>query len=90
MGISKDKKPKKSTIVPATSSSNSDSQSSGLTTNKNSNIDDLCLKKRLMSLGSEVVLQRPRSKVTKQRRKINEEEQAAYLLMALSCGSVFA
>ncbi|KAK1408374.1 hypothetical protein QVD17_40097 [Tagetes erecta] len=86
MGMSKeDKKPKKTAVMTA---SGGDSQSSDLTS---SNIDDgFCLKKRLMALGSEVVLQRPRSRVTKKRRKIGEEEQAAILLMALSCGSFFA
>ncbi|KAJ9555175.1 hypothetical protein OSB04_009789 [Centaurea solstitialis] len=95
LGISKDdKKPKKTMI---TSTSGGDSQTSGLTTihkSKSSSsskmMGDFCLKKRLMGLGSEVVLQRPRSRVTKQRRKLGEEEQAAILLMALSCGSVFA
>ncbi|KAK9292249.1 hypothetical protein L1049_020213 [Liquidambar formosana] len=51
------------------------------------------LKMGLMALGKEVVLlQRQRSStVRRQRRKMmGEEEQAAVLLMALSCGSVFA
>ncbi|KAJ9681802.1 hypothetical protein PVL29_017938 [Vitis rotundifolia] len=48
------------------------------------------LKKSLMALGNEVMMQRQRSSVKKQRRKLGEEEQAAVLLMALSCGSVFA
>ncbi|KAI7749742.1 hypothetical protein M8C21_015597 [Ambrosia artemisiifolia] len=77
-----DKKPKK-TI----NAFGSDSQTSDLTTNKNST---MCLKKRLLAFRSEVVLQRPRSRVTKKRRMVGEEEQAAILLMALSCGSVFA
>uniref|UniRef100_A0A5B7BWJ2 Putative GATA transcription factor 15-like n=1 Tax=Davidia involucrata TaxID=16924 RepID=A0A5B7BWJ2_DAVIN len=45
------------------------------------------LKLRLMVLGREMALQtsgKPR------RRKLGEEEQAAILLMALSCGSVYA
>uniref|UniRef100_A0A5B6YLE6 Putative GATA transcription factor 16 n=1 Tax=Davidia involucrata TaxID=16924 RepID=A0A5B6YLE6_DAVIN len=46
------------------------------------------LKRKLLALGREVVLQR--SAVGKQRRKLGEEEQAAVLLMALSCGSVYA
>lgn len=41
------------------------------------------LKKSLMALGNEVMMQR-------QRMKLGEEEEAAVLLMALSCGSVFA
>ncbi|KAI3706862.1 hypothetical protein L6452_24888 [Arctium lappa] len=95
MGISKDDKKTKKSMAGGTSTSGGDSQTSGLTTikssNSNRNMGDFCLKRRLMALGTEVVLQRPRSRVTKQRRrKIGEEEQAAILLMALSCGSVFA
>ncbi|XP_010268075.1 PREDICTED: GATA transcription factor 16-like [Nelumbo nucifera] len=41
----------------------------------------------LLALGREVLLQR--SMIAKQ-RKLGEEEQAAVLLMALSCGSVYA
>ncbi|KAG8370622.1 hypothetical protein BUALT_Bualt13G0002500 [Buddleja alternifolia] len=41
------------------------------------------LKTRFMALGSEIVLQRSL-------RKLREEEQAAILLMALSCGSLYA
>ncbi|XP_021282291.1 GATA transcription factor 15-like [Herrania umbratica] len=57
------------------------------------------VKMRLYALGSEVLLQRSSSSllsgvVKKQRcqrrRKLGEEEQAAFSLMALSCGSVFA
>lgn len=61
-------------------------------TNTPNNDDKMvdCLKRKLVALGSEVVFQRPRSTISKQRRKISEEEQAAMLLMALSCGSVFA
>ncbi|XP_076957858.1 GATA transcription factor 15-like [Bidens hawaiensis] len=80
-----DKKPKK-TATFAASVSGGDSEASGLITSKS---NSMCLKKRLMALGSEVVLQRPRSRMTK-KRKVGEEEQAAMLLMALSCGSVFA
>ncbi|XP_057485726.1 GATA transcription factor 16-like isoform X2 [Actinidia eriantha] len=46
------------------------------------------LRRKLLALGKEVVVQR--SMVEKLRRKLGEEEQAAVLLMALSCGSVFA
>ncbi|KAJ6928626.1 GATA transcription factor 16-like [Populus alba x Populus x berolinensis] len=49
------------------------------------------LRMSLMVLGEEMMLQRP-SIVKKQRcqrkRKLREEEQAAFSLMALSCGSV--
>ncbi|XP_057776646.1 GATA transcription factor 15-like [Salvia miltiorrhiza] len=44
------------------------------------------LKMRFMSFGSEVLLQRSRKLMS----KLREEEQAAILLMALSCGSVSA
>ncbi|XP_044498572.1 GATA transcription factor 16-like [Mangifera indica] len=46
------------------------------------------LKQRLSALGREVLMQR--STVEKQQKKLGEEEQAAVLLMALSCGSVYA
>ncbi|XP_042516854.1 GATA transcription factor 16-like [Macadamia integrifolia] len=45
------------------------------------------LKLRILELGREVFLDR--STMEKQ-RKLGEEEQAAVLLMALSCGSVYA
>ncbi|KAL3829346.1 hypothetical protein ACJIZ3_018148 [Penstemon smallii] len=81
LGITKEeKKTKKSTY-----SSNSSTSSSGDSTSK---IGD-SLKKRLWAFGRDVALQRPRSNTT-QRRKLGEEEQAAFLLMALSCGSVHA
>ncbi|XP_052204369.1 GATA transcription factor 16-like [Diospyros lotus] len=48
------------------------------------------LRERLVALGNEMVkLQRQRSPMKRQ-RKLGEEEQAAFLLMSLSCGSVFA
>ncbi|GJR33361.1 GATA transcription factor 16-like protein [Tanacetum coccineum] len=82
LGVSKeDKKPKK---ITATTSG--DSQSSGLTTTSKSDyMGDLCLKKRIMALGTEVVLQRPRSKITK-RRKPSVEEQAAYFRSLVQWG----
>ncbi|GAB2217813.1 hypothetical protein Droror1_Dr00001025 [Drosera rotundifolia] len=47
------------------------------------------LNQRLLALGRKVLTQR--SKMDKQRRKLGEEEQAAVLLMAISCGgSVYA
>lgn len=46
------------------------------------------LHQRLLALGRQVLMQRP--KMNKQRRKLGEEEQAAVLLMALSYGSVYA
>lgn len=59
-------------------------------------------KMRLLVLGKEMMLQRPSSSSTppfavvkkkqrcQRRRKLKEEEQAAFSLMALSCGFVFA
>ncbi|XP_011100810.1 GATA transcription factor 15-like [Sesamum indicum] len=93
MGVAKEeKKTKKSTSGKNTShhqsnssSSNSSSSSSGDSTGK---IGD-SFKKKLWAFGRDVALQRPRSNTTR-RRKLGEEEQAAFLLMALSCGSVYA
>ncbi|OMP10966.1 Zinc finger, GATA-type [Corchorus olitorius] len=59
------------------------------------------VKLRIFALGSEVLLQRSSSAEAalsgvakkqrcQRRRKLGEEEQAAFSLMALSCGSVFA
>lgn len=52
------------------------------------------MKMKLMALGEEVLLQRSNSVAKKQRcqrrRKLGEVEQAAFCLMALSCGFVFA
>ncbi|KAE9451823.1 hypothetical protein C3L33_16276, partial [Rhododendron williamsianum] len=45
-------------------------------------------KRKLLALGKEAMWRR--STVEKLRRKLGEEEQAAVLLMALSCGSVYA
>ncbi|KAF6173628.1 hypothetical protein GIB67_022987 [Kingdonia uniflora] len=50
---------------------------------RNSNM----LKLRLLAFGREVLMKR--SEMEKQ-RKLGEEEEAAVLLMALSCGSVYA
>ncbi|XP_076881365.1 GATA transcription factor 15-like [Bidens hawaiensis] len=94
LGMTKEEKKAKKAAAKAAAAattSGGDSQNSspnsGLTTG---NTDSFCLKKRLMALGSDVVLQRPRSRITKRRRRLGEVEQAAFLLMALSCGSVFA
>lgn len=92
MGLNKeDKKSKKITSPNVTTTSNSNnSQSDGSSTSDGENKLGNSLKRKLVALGREVVFQRPRSTLTKQRRKLGEEEQAAMLLMALSCGSVFA
>lgn len=69
------------------------SSSSNSEDSKNSNfvknIVSSSLKKKLLPFGKEeVVMQRPRSRST-QKRKLGEVEQAAFLLMALSCGSFY-
>ncbi|XP_073135121.1 GATA transcription factor 15-like [Henckelia pumila] len=68
------KKPKKSKNIQNGSSSSSKI--------------NLSLKNKLWELDRDLVLQRPRSNIN-QRRKLGEEEQAAFLLMALSCSSVY-
>ncbi|XP_058212583.1 GATA transcription factor 15-like [Rhododendron vialii] len=47
-------------------------------------------KRKMMALGREVVWQRSAAAKLRRHRKLGEEEQAAVLLMALSCGSVYA
>lgn len=90
MGLNKeDKKSKKNTNTPSVNTSNSQSDGSSNSGINGNKLGD-SLKRKLVALGREVVLQRPRSTMSKQRRKLGEEEQAAMLLMALSCGSVFA
>ncbi|XP_073054516.1 GATA transcription factor 16-like [Primulina eburnea] len=86
MGVAKEeKKAKKSAnariFSHQTSSSNSCTGSSGESTGK--------IGKKLWAFGLDVAWQRPRSNIN-HRRKLGEEEQAAILLMALSCGSVYA
>lgn len=56
--------------------------------NSSSKLSD-SMKRGLFALGREVMLQRS-SKFEKMRKHMGEEEQAAVLLMALSCGSVYA
>ncbi|KAI3469323.1 hypothetical protein Pfo_025986 [Paulownia fortunei] len=90
MGVTKEeKKTKKSSsgknISLQSNSSNSCTSSSADSTSK---LGD-SFKKKLWAFGRDVALQRPRSNTTR-RRKLGEEEQAAFLLMALSCGSVYA
>lgn len=60
--------------------------------NNGSNTNKLgdSLKRKLLGLGREVVVQRSSVEELRRRRKLGEEEQAAVLLMALSCGSVYA
>ncbi|XP_057785606.1 GATA transcription factor 15-like [Salvia miltiorrhiza] len=91
MGVAKEeKKTKKSTknIVSHQSHSSNNSCTSSSGDSTPGKIGD-SLKKKLWAFGRDVALQRPRSN-TNRRRKMGEEEQAAFLLMALSCGSVYA
>ncbi|KAK6161045.1 hypothetical protein DH2020_004426 [Rehmannia glutinosa] len=90
MGVTKEeKKTKKSSsgknLSHQSNSSNSCTSSSGDNTSK---LTD-SFNKKLWAFGRDVAMQRPRSNTTR-RRKLGEEEQAAFLLMALSCGSVYA
>ncbi|KAJ8560455.1 hypothetical protein K7X08_022315 [Anisodus acutangulus] len=100
LGLNKeDKKPKKSSNKSIdhhhhNHSSTSSTSSSEESTTSNAAVmkkSEKCIpfKKRLLHFGREVAMQRPRSNST-HRRKLGEEEQAAFLLMALSCGSVYA
>ncbi|KAK2990286.1 hypothetical protein RJ640_014738 [Escallonia rubra] len=82
LGLNKEDKKSKKTAAAATAKTASGGNKLGDS-----------VKRKLWALGREVVLQRPRSTstaVARQRRKLGEEEQAAILLMALSCGSVYA
>ncbi|XP_059286684.1 GATA transcription factor 15-like isoform X1 [Lycium ferocissimum] len=98
LGLNKeDKKSKKSSNKTIghqqNQSSTSSTSSSGESSTSNAVVkqSEKCIpfKKRLLHFGREVAMQRPRSN-SAQRRKLGEEEQAAFLLMALSCGSVYA
>ncbi|RAL38556.1 hypothetical protein DM860_002534 [Cuscuta australis] len=69
-------------------SSSSDSGSSSSTGGGNTGISppSAPLKKRFLEVG----LQKPRSQQPRRKQQLGEVEKAAFLLMALSCGSVFA
>ncbi|XP_059652343.1 GATA transcription factor 16-like [Cornus florida] len=86
---SEKRKEKPTTTATATTTTTSAKASSGSA--KGGKLRET-LRVRLMSFGKEVVmLQRPRSPMKRQSsRKLGEEEEAAVLLMALSCGQVVA
>lgn len=63
-------------------------KSNGNTTSNHNRKLGESIKSKLLALGKEMAWQR--STVEKLRRQLGEEEQAAVLLMALSCGSVYA
>ncbi|XP_009615645.1 GATA transcription factor 15-like [Nicotiana tabacum] len=93
LGLNKeDKKPKKSMAFGNKSiglqhqSCNSSSNSEDSRSNNFGKKTVSSLKRKVFPFGREVILQRPRSSST-QKRKLGEVEQAAFLLMALSCGS---
>ncbi|XP_055811284.1 GATA transcription factor 15-like isoform X2 [Solanum dulcamara] len=70
----------------SSSSNSEDSRNSNFV----KNIVSSSLKKKLLPFGLEVVMQRPRSRSrSTQKGKLGEVEQAAVLLMALSCGSFY-
>lgn len=56
----------------------------------NNKIISAYLRLRLLAFGREVMLQRSAAMGSTQRQPLGEEEQAAVLLMALSCESVYA
>ncbi|XP_009795635.1 GATA transcription factor 16-like [Nicotiana sylvestris] len=92
LGLNKeDKKLKKSSENKNQYCSNSSTSSSGDSTSSSSS-NGCLLKKKFLPFGRQVVaLQRPRSRSrSSSTHKLGEVEQAAFLLMALSCGSVYA
>lgn len=92
MGVTKEEKKTKKTTGGKNSTishqSNSNSSSSNSCTSSSGDSTPFN-KKTLWAFGNDVALQRPRSSSTR-RRKLGEEEQAAFLLMALSRGAVYA
>ncbi|KAH8507221.1 hypothetical protein Peur_049263 [Populus x canadensis] len=93
-----EKKREKTTISNTTTATDISTITTATTTNtaqvvSGNGLISESLRMSLMVLGEEMMSQRP-SVVKKQRcqrkRKLREEEQAAFSLMALSCGSVFA
>ncbi|XP_019177663.1 PREDICTED: GATA transcription factor 16-like [Ipomoea nil] len=94
LGLNKDdKKPKKASgnkntiAAPQNSGTTSDSGSSS--GGKIGGVPQPVRRKLVpFGIGKQVALQRPRSQ--QQRRKIGEVERAAFVLMSLSCGSVYA
>ncbi|THG03870.1 GATA transcription factor 16-like [Camellia sinensis] len=84
-----DKKSKRTSSGNSSSDSGSSGSGSSSSSGNNGKLGD-SLRRKLLALGREVVVQRSAATAEKRRRKLGEEEQAAVLLMALSCGSVFA
>ncbi|CAA2989136.1 GATA transcription factor 15-like [Olea europaea subsp. europaea] len=88
LGVNKENEKSKKYASTKNSAHSNDSSTSSSGDSTSYKIGD-SLKRKLWSFGRDVALQKPRSN-TPQRRKLGEEEQAAFLLMALSCGSVYA
>nr|GMD63752.1 GATA transcription factor 16-like [Ipomoea batatas] len=99
LGLNKDdKKSKKAAIAAGAGNKNNQNSSnnSGTTSDSGSSSGaksgvPQALRRKLVppfGIGREVALQRPRSQ--QQRRKLGEVERAAFVLMSLSCGSVYA
>lgn len=95
MGVTKEEKKTKKTTGGKNNTISQQSNSS-INSSTSSSVDCTTSynnRKKLWAFGigsgSDVALQRPRSN-SNRRRKLGEEEQAAFLLMALSCGSVYA
>ncbi|OIT36044.1 gata transcription factor 15, partial [Nicotiana attenuata] len=93
LGLNKEDKKLKKSSENKNQCSNSSTSSSGDSTSSSSS-NGCLLKKKLLPFGRQVVaLQRPRSRSRSRptsTHKLGEVEQAAFLLMALSCGSVYA
>nr|GME05590.1 GATA transcription factor 16-like [Ipomoea batatas] len=99
LGLNKDdKKSKKAATAAGAGNKNNQNSSnnSGTTSDSGSSSGaksgvPQALRRKLVppfGIGREVALQRPRSQ--QQRRKLGEVERAAFVLMSLSCGSVYA
>ncbi|KAF5739904.1 putative GATA transcription factor 15 [Tripterygium wilfordii] len=96
MGLSKGPERKRERLTtPTTSTKSTTTSTTGSPTtagNHNGGGWSMSWTMNLMALGKEVVLQSTvvKKQRCQRRRKLGEEEQAAFSLMALSCGSVFA
>ncbi|KAI3990156.1 hypothetical protein MKX01_029134 [Papaver californicum] len=84
-----EKKERSSCSSSGSSSSSTSSDGTGTDNNNNKNKIGVSLKLRFLSLGGREVLLQQRLKSMEKQRKLGEEEQAAVLLMALSCGSLY-
>nr|GLL42265.1 GATA transcription factor 16-like [Ipomoea trifida] len=97
LGLNKDDKKSKKAAAAGNKNNQNSSNNSGTTSDSGSSSGGAksgvpqALRRKLVppfGIGREVALQRPRSQ--QQRRKLGEVERAAFVLMSLSCGSVYA